>query len=94
MIVSAVVAGSPPVCAQDATPTAPGAEHVAGTENALRPNVNCTCRFRGEDFEIGQSVCIRGTLATCSTFLNNTSWSISKTPCPVALLDTTSHPTN
>lgn len=53
-------------------------------DTAFRPNVNCTCRFRGQDFGIGESACIRGKLATCSTFLNNTSWAISTAPCPMA----------
>lgn len=59
---------------------------VAGqSDTAIRPNINCTCRFLGKDFLIGESACIRGALATCSTYLNNTSWSITKEPCPIAL---------
>jgi hypothetical protein len=87
LIVSAFLAGSGDVFAEELSPAATLTGADAGTENALRPNINCTCRFRGQDFSIGESVCIRGSLATCSTFLNNTSWSFSKTPCPVALLD-------
>lgn len=81
MIVTGAVDGR----ADDGTVAAPPVAQLAqSSEHALRPNINCTCRFRGQDFGIGESVCIRGALATCSTFLNNTSWSISKTPCPVA----------
>jgi len=56
----------------------------APARDAVRPIIDCTCRYRGQDYMVGESVCIRGNLAVCETFLNNTSWSISKTPCPVA----------
>ncbi len=56
----------------------------AGAEcAAIEPNVNCTGRFRGRNFGIGEATCIRGNLATCATFLNNTSWAISNAPCPM-----------
>lgn len=94
-VFSALIAGSAGVHAGDGTATQPLATVAAqGSGPVLRPNVNCTCRFRGEDFSIGESVCIRGSLATCSTFLNNTSWAISKTPCPVASLDAAGLPTD
>jgi hypothetical protein len=63
---------------------APPVPVAASPDTAFRPNVNCTCRFRGQDFGIGESACIRGNLATCATFLNNTSWAISTAPCPMA----------
>lgn len=48
------------------------------------PIVPCTCRFDGRDFQVGQSACIRGRWATCERVLNNTSWRIGETPCPVS----------
>ena len=65
---------------QTAGMTDPG----AGSQTAQLPNVNCTCRFSGRDYHIGDTACIRGEIATCTTFLNNTSWTMSKSPCPMA----------
>ena len=42
---------------------------------------DCTCRALGRDFELGRSICLGSRLATCAMVLNNTSWSISSTPC-------------
>lgn len=53
-----------------------------------RPNVPCTCRYNGQDFGIGDTICLKAgsdmRLATCSMVLNNTSWKMSTTPCPQA----------
>ncbi len=52
------------------------------------PAVNCTCRYRGTDYHLGDAVCLNGPsgprMATCDMVLNNTSWSMSETPCPTA----------
>jgi len=58
-------------------PAAPAASRSSA------PAVNCTCRYAGRDYQIGENACIRGSLATCSTILNNTSWSVSGAPCPM-----------
>jgi hypothetical protein len=54
-------------------------------------DVNCTCRYQGENFGIGESICLKGSdglkMATCSMVLNNTSWQFSNAPCPLAQLD-------
>ena len=42
---------------------------------------DCTCRALGQNFELGRSICLGERLATCAMVLNNTSWSISSTPC-------------
>lgn len=42
---------------------------------------DCTCRALGQNFELGRSICLGSRLATCAMVLNNTSWSISSTPC-------------
>lgn len=59
---------------------------AAPSAQAAAPRVNCTCRFRGEDFQLGSEVCLKGPkgpqLARCATFLNNTSWQFTDTPCP------------
>jgi hypothetical protein len=51
---------------------------------------DCTCRALGRDFELGRSICLAtpggSRLATCGLVLNNTSWSISSTPCVVSSL--------
>jgi len=60
------------------------------TAAAPKPVVNCTCRYRGTDYHLGDAVCLNGPsgprMATCGMVLNNTSWSFSKTPCPTASL--------
>jgi hypothetical protein len=47
---------------------------------------DCTCRALGQNFELGRSICLGERLATCAMVLNNTSWSISSTPCVVSSL--------
>jgi hypothetical protein len=73
VVASAAVAGEP---------TLFGRQFVSGT--VVHPNVNCICRFDGQKYQIGDTTCIRGAVATCSTFLNNTSWTMSTSPCPMA----------
>jgi hypothetical protein len=57
---------------------------------AAAPIVNCTCRYRGTDYHLGEAVCLNGPsgprMATCGMVLNNTSWRMSETPCPSASL--------
>lgn len=48
--------------------------------------IPCTCRYQGNDFQQGQQVCIRGEMAVCGMYLNNTSWKFTKAPCPLASL--------
>lgn len=51
---------------------------------------DCTCRARGRDFTLGQSVCLAtpkgARIATCAMVLNNTSWQFTETPCVVSHL--------
>ncbi len=55
---------------------------------APKPVVNCTCRYRGSNYHIGDEICLNSPsgpkMATCDMVLNNTSWSMSETPCPTA----------
>lgn len=64
-----------------------GATIAEGARNST-PNVNCTCRYRGQDFHLGDSVCLPTSnglrLAQCQMVLNNTSWQITDWPCPSA----------
>ena len=50
-----------------------------------QPAIDCTCRYGGDDFMLGQEVCIRSRMARCDRVLNNTSWKISNDFCPVAM---------
>lgn len=49
---------------------------------------DCTCRWRGRDYDLGQSVCLSSPkgprIATCAMVINNTSWTFSDTPCVVS----------
>ncbi len=47
---------------------------------------NCTCRFQGENFQIGEVACILGQLKQCEMKLNNTSWRTLSEGCPQARL--------
>lgn len=53
--------------------------------------VSCTCRYKGQDYGIGESICLKGPggmrMATCSMVLNNTSWKFSEGVCPVSALE-------
>lgn len=54
--------------------------------------IDCTCRYLGSDYEVGQEICLSGPsgprMAKCSMVLNNTSWNFTETPCPYASLST------
>lgn len=58
---------------------------------AQQNNIPCTCRYQGEDFELGQEICLKSpsgeAIARCEMMLNNTSWKFTKTPCPIASAD-------
>lgn len=45
------------------------------------PVVDCTCRYQGIDFQLGEAACIRGQRAVCGRVLNNTSWEFSNDGC-------------
>ncbi|MCB1474284.1 MAG: hypothetical protein H6884_05425 [Rhodobiaceae bacterium] len=49
-------------------------------------DIPCTCIFNGRDYEQGEQACIRGMMAVCGMYLNNTSWKFSRTPCPLAAI--------
>jgi hypothetical protein len=50
----------------------------------------CTCRASGQDWRIGQTVCLRTSggerLAICTTDENVTTWRISNVPCATSSL--------
>ena len=52
--------------------------------------VSCTCRYKGEKYGIGESICLKSPeglrMATCGMVLNNTSWQFSDAPCPLTQL--------
>lgn len=49
--------------------------------------IDCTCRFRGSDFQLGDQVCLNTpkglTMAQCQMVLNNTSWQLLNEQCPL-----------
>jgi len=49
---------------------------------------DCTCRARGQAFELGQSTCLPSPkgprMATCGMVFNNTSWQFTDTPCVIS----------
>jgi hypothetical protein len=60
----------------------------AASQQSARPA--CTCRFFGQDYHLGETVCLRGPdglrLARCSMLLNNTTWTPLKQECPTTRL--------
>ncbi len=54
--------------------------------------IDCRCRYKGQYFEQGETVCIRvdgrSRLARCAMALNNSSWTFlsDKDGCPTALM--------
>ena len=82
-----VIASTPALAGNEtARPASHLPQHVdfsapEGSANRQKP---CECRFNGQFFQQGDQVCIRGQMAVCGMYLNNTSWKFSKTPCPIA----------
>jgi len=56
-------------------------------------SVSCTCRYKGEKYGVGESICLKSPqglrMATCEMVLNNTSWQFSDAPCPLTQLQQT-----
>lgn len=43
---------------------------------------DCQCRFAGQKYDQGTTVCMRGKIAECGMVLNNSSWNILADICP------------
>jgi len=43
---------------------------------------DCKCRFFGNTYEQGETVCMRGRIAQCGMYLNNSSWQKLAEMCP------------
>jgi hypothetical protein len=43
---------------------------------------DCQCRFAGQKYDQGTTVCMRGKVARCGMVLNNSSWKIVAEACP------------
>lgn len=69
---------------------------ACGSTFANAQDVSCTCRFKGHDYSLGESICLNGSdgsrMATCGMVLNNTSWQFSNAPCPLSRLQPDSKP--
>ncbi|WP_306028848.1 hypothetical protein [Stappia sp. MMSF_3263] len=61
----------------------------AGEIRQAGANMNCTCRFFGTDYKLGDMICLRGPngprMARCSMNLNNTTWKTLERSCPTSL---------
>ena len=57
---------------------------------ASGPTIKCTCRFAGRNYRLGQSACFSTgqglRMARCDKYLNNTTWTLTKKPCPTVML--------
>jgi len=75
--------GGPP----PAWPTSPYHGVISGATGEPIP---CRCRFRGNAYRLGDTVCMTThlgvQLARCDLFLNNTSWVPTGVPCTMSLL--------
>ena len=54
---------------------------AAGLPMGANADAGCKCRSGGQSYDLGAVVCIRGQLARCEMFLNNTSWVPTGVPC-------------
>jgi hypothetical protein len=43
---------------------------------------DCKCRFFGNTYEQGETVCMRGRVTECGMYLNNSSWKELADICP------------
>lgn len=61
---------------------------VAVADGSARGGPDCTCRYFGANYRLGETVCLRGPdgprLARCSMALNNTTWQPLDRPCPTS----------
>lgn len=81
--------------AQDKAPASPGEAwrtspfHGVTNEATGRP-IPCLCRFRGQDYRLGDAVCMTthvGTvIARCDLSLNNTTWVPTGEPCTLSMV--------
>lgn len=44
---------------------------------------DCHCRFSGQTYKQGETVCMRGKIAQCGMYLNNSSWNVLADACPL-----------
>jgi hypothetical protein len=62
--------------------------HHGVTNEATGKPIPCVCRFRGQDFRLGQAVCMQTHLglviAKCDLQLNNTTWAPTTESCTVS----------
>lgn len=62
------------------------------------PDVPCTCRFKGQDMQIGQTVCAQlpngDVMLVCDRVLNNTAWKTVQQGCAVSQTTPLMTPTN
>jgi len=65
-----------------------GAGRTLGGAVNGSPSANCSCRYQGKDVLLGKSICMKTSngfvQAQCSRYLNNTSWTITRTPCALS----------
>jgi hypothetical protein len=57
-------------------------------QNGYGQVIPCRCRYRGQEYRLGEVVCMQthmGTVLTrCDLFMNNTSWIPTTDPCTVS----------
>ncbi len=59
---------------------------LAAMSASVLAGPKCTCRYQGENYNIGEVACILGELKQCEMTLNNTSWRTLSEGCPQAQL--------
>lgn len=85
MTAAAQVVFASAALADGASPSSAGTLRTAGTP-VEAAGKECYCRVDGRAYFIGESACIRGRIATCGMYLNNTSWDVTDSPCPISRL--------
>ncbi|WP_197673725.1 hypothetical protein [Stappia sp. ES.058] len=63
---------------------------ASGAASQQTARSSCTCRYFGQDYHLGETVCLRGPdgmrIARCSMLLNNTTWKPLEEGCPTTRL--------
>ncbi|MEM8646289.1 MAG: hypothetical protein AAGF86_08080 [Pseudomonadota bacterium] len=67
---------------------------LAAMSASVLAGPKCTCRYQGENYNIGEVACILGELKQCEMTLNNTSWRTVSDACPQVQLPQSTPKTN
>jgi hypothetical protein len=90
-LLQAPAAAAEPAAGGGPPPAWPTSPFRGVTSGATGDPIPCRCRFKGNAYRLGDTVCMTThlgvQLARCDLFLNNTSWVPTGVPCTMSRLD-------